>query len=310
MRRVRAWLIRLSGLFRKGRHDAELSAELESHLQLHIDDNLCGNDTRRRPAGGDAQAGRNRAAFAESIWPRQDPIGKQVAVNYVGAGRNTTDAPRFRRVVGMVENIKQKGLDAPVEPAVYTPYLQDETNHAFAGFSLFVRTIGPPAPLARSVRTLVHSLRPDQPIDVMQTMNDALFRALVPRRLSLVLVSSFAGLAVLLSAVGMFGMIAHAVSQRTHEFGVRMALGAQRRDVAQLVLGEGFKIVTLGVLAGIGASLALTRFTRTLLYGVGASDPLTFATVAILFTLVALAAAYLPAHRASRVDPMVALRYE
>jgi putative ABC transport system permease protein len=249
-------------------------------------------------------------AFAESIWPRQDPIGKQVAVNYVGAGRNTTDAPRFRRVVGIVENIKQKGLDAPAEPAVYTPYLQDETNHAFAGFSLFVRTIGPPAPLAGSVRTLVHSLRPDQPIDVMQTMNGALFRALAPRRLSLVLVSCFAGLALLLSAVGIFGMIAYAVGQRTHEFGVRMALGAERRDVAQLVLGEGFRIVTVGVLAGIGASLVLARFMRTQLYGIGPSDPLTLAAVAILFTFVALAASYLPAHRASRVDPMVALRYE
>jgi predicted permease len=249
-------------------------------------------------------------ALAESYWPGQDPIGKKIGVDYVGAGRNTTGAPRFRQIVGIVANVKQKGLDLPVEPALYTPYLQDETNHAFAGFSLFVRTIGPPTSVAGTVRVLVHSLRPDQPIDVMQTMNDALFRALAPRRVSLVLVGSFAALALLLSAIGIFGMIAYAVSQRTHEFGVRIALGARRSDVLQLVLGEGFKIVTAGVLAGIAASFALTRFMRSLLYGVGPNDPLTFAVVAVLFALVALAACYVPARRASHVDPMIALRYE
>jgi predicted permease len=249
-------------------------------------------------------------ALAESYWPGQNPIGKQIGMDYVGAGRNTTGAPRFREVVGVVANVKQKGLDFPFEPALYTPCLQDETNHAFAGFNLFVRTIGTPTSLAGTVRALVHSLRPDQPIDVMQTMNDALFRALAPRRLSLVLLSSFAGMALLLSAIGIFGMIAYAVSQRTHEFGVRMALGASRHDVVRLVLGEGFKIVIAGVLAGIVASFALTRFMRNLLYGVGPNDPLTLAFVVVLFALVALAACYIPARRASRVDPMVALRYE
>jgi putative ABC transport system permease protein len=249
-------------------------------------------------------------ALAESYWPGQDPIGKEVGVDYVGSGRNTTGAPRFRQIVGIVANVKQKGLDLPAEPALYTPYLQDETNHAFAGLNLFVRTIGPPTSVARTIRVLVHSLRPDQPIDVMQTMNDALFRALAPRRLSLVLVGSFAALALSLSAIGIFGMIAYAVSQRTHEFGVRMALGAARRDVLQLVLGDGCKIVTAGVFAGIAASFALTPFMRSLLYGVGPNDPLTFAVVAVLFALVTLAACYIPARRAMRVDPMAALKYE
>ena len=249
-------------------------------------------------------------ALAKSYWPGQDPIGKEIGVDYVGAGRNTTGAPRFRQVVGIVANVKQKGLDLPAEPALYTPYLQDETDHAFAGFNLFVRTIGPPTSVAGTVRVLVHSLRPDQPIDVMQTMNDALFRALAPRRLSLVLVGSFAALALLLSAIGIFGMIAYAVSQRTHEFGVRLALGAQRYDIVRIVLDEGFKIVISGVVAGIVASFALTQFMRNLLYGVGPNDPLTLAFVVVLFALIALAACYIPARRASRVDPIVALHYE
>jgi predicted permease len=249
-------------------------------------------------------------ALAESYWPAQNPIGKQIGVDYVGAGRSTASAPRLREVVGIVANVKQKGLDVPVKPALYTAYLQDETNHAFAGFNLFVRTPGPATSLAETVRTVVHSLRPDQPIDVMQTMNDALFKTLAPRRLSLVLVGTFAGLALLLSAIGIFGMIAYTVSQRTHEFGLRMALGARRQDVLQLVLGDGFKIVATGVFVGICASFALTRFMRSLLYSVGPNDPLTFAVIAVLFALVALAACYIPARRAAHVDPMVALRHE
>jgi predicted permease len=249
-------------------------------------------------------------ALAESYWPGQNPLGMQIGVDYVGAGRNIGDAPRFREIVGIVANVKQRGLDRTAEPALYTPYLQDETNHAFAGFNLFVRTIGPPTSLAGAVRALVYTIRPDQPIDAMQTMNDVLLRALAPRRLSLVLVGSFAGLALLLSAIGIFGMIAYTVSQRTHEFGVRMALGARRQDVLQMVIGAGLRIVVTGVFAGIGASLALTRFMRSLLYAIGPNDPLTFAVVPLLFAFVALAACYIPARRATRVDPMVALRYE
>jgi putative ABC transport system permease protein len=249
-------------------------------------------------------------ALAESYWPGQNPMGMQIGVDYVGAGRNITGTRRFREVVGIVANVKQTGLDGPTEPALYTPYLQDETNHAFAGFNLFIRTIGPPNSLAGTVRALVHSLRSEQPIDAMQTMNDALFRGLAPRRLSLVLVGSFAGLALVLSTIGIFGMVAYAVSQRTHEFGVRMALGAQRKDVLQMVIGAGLKIVATGVFLGIGASFALTQFMRSLLYAVGPDDPLTFAVIPLLFALVSLAACYIPARRAMRVDPMLALRYE
>jgi putative ABC transport system permease protein len=144
----------------------------------------------------------------------------------------------------------------------------------------------------------------------VQTMDDVIAGSLDARKLSMILLGIFAALALLLSCVGIYGVISYVVGQRTHEIGVRMALGAQRRDVMRLVLGEGAKMALVGVVAGIGAALGLTRLMANQLFGVTAQDPLTFAAVTIVLTLVALLACYLPARRAVRVDPMVALRYE
>ena len=249
-------------------------------------------------------------ALAAAYWPGQDPIGRRIAVDFVGPGRATNHAPRFREIVGVVANIRQQNLDAPPAPAVYTPYLQDETNHVFAGLYLFIRRAGPPGAVAPAVRALVRSLRADQPIDEMQTMNESLFRTLAPREFGLTLVGSFAVLALLLAAIGIFGMIAYAVNLRTPEFGLRMALGAQRGNILGLVLREGLRVGALGVFLGTCASLVCARFMRSMLFGIAPVDPITFAGVAALILLIALAACYVPAYRAMRVDPMVALRYE
>jgi putative ABC transport system permease protein len=249
-------------------------------------------------------------ALAESYWPGQDPIGKQLAVDYVGSGRTTSGVRRFREIVGVVENIKAKGLDLPVEPALYTPYLQDETNHVFAAMNLFVRTAGDPRWLAEGVRKQVHAIRPHQPVDRMRTMDDVLFQTLEPRRFSLVLVGSFAVLAMLLTAIGIFGMIAYSVSHRTREFGLRMALGARRGEVLGLVMKDGMLLAAIGLVVGLLSAVGFARTMSSLLFQVSSTDPLAFAAAIALISLVAACACFFPAWRATKVDPLVALRHE
>ena len=249
-------------------------------------------------------------ALAEAYWPGEDPIGKQVAVDYVGGGRTTNGIPRFRQVVGMVENVKQQGLDVPAEPGLYTPYLQDETNHVFGGMNVFVRTAGDPRLLAETLRKQVQAIRAHQPVDSMRTMNDVLYQTLAPRRFGLILVGSFAGLAVLLTAIGIFGMIAYAVSQRTREFGLRMALGAERAEVLGLVLKEAMILAATGVVLGAAIAIFFARAMTSLLFAVSATDPLAFAGAIALLAIVATCACFFPALRATKVDPLVALRDE
>ncbi len=248
--------------------------------------------------------------LAQAFWPGQTPIGKHLAVNYVGSGHQITRTLRLREVVGVVDDIKHNGLAVPAQPALYTPFLQDETNHDFAGMTLFVRSIADPHWLPSAVRGAVRDVQPDQPVDLIRTMDDVLVGTLAPRRFTLILVASFASLALLLSAVGLYGLVAYAVSLRTAEFGLRMALGAQQGAVLRSVLGEGLTLALVGEAIGVAASLTFTPFMRSLLFGVSASDPLTFIGVALLLTAVALVASWLPARRATKVDPMVALRYE
>jgi predicted permease len=249
-------------------------------------------------------------AMAETCWPGQDPIGKRIAVNYVGPGRDRSPAPRFREVVGVVANVKQKGLDVSAEPALYMPFLQDTTHHVFAGMHLFVRSRGAPLSLAGSLRTRVHAVKSDQPINEIRTMDSITLETLATRRLSLLLMGAFATLALVLSALGLYGAIAYSVSQRTREFGVRIALGGRRQDVLLLVMKEGLWQALAGIIVGAILAIAAAKAMAGLLFGVTPTDPITFVGVAVLLLVTAVAACYIPARRATRVDPMVALRYE
>jgi len=181
---------------------------------------------------------------------------------------------------------------------------------AAGGVAVVLRTAGDPAGIMKQVRQEVEALDSREVIYGVQTLDEILARSLAARRLSMILLGIFATLALVLSCVGIYGVTSYVVGQRTREIGVRMALGAQREDVMRLVLGEGARMALVGVAAGIAAALGLTRLMASQLFGVTAHDPLTFAAVAAALTMVALLACYLPARRAVRVDPVVALRYE
>jgi putative ABC transport system permease protein len=176
--------------------------------------------------------------------------------------------------------------------------------------TLAIRTTTATLTLAGAVRDTVKSIDRDQPVHSIRTMDELMTRALAPARFTLLLLSIFAGVSAVLAVTGIYGVMSHAVTERTHEIGIRMALGAETSDVLKLVVGQGLMLTIAGVVIGIGASLAVTRLITGLLYAVSATDAVTFAVVPVLLTGVALAASFIPARRAMKVDPMVALRYE
>jgi predicted permease len=246
--------------------------------------------------------------FARNWFPHENPIGKRVNLEQFNVQAE---------IVGVVGHVKQWGLGADQKSAVesqfFYPFMQlpEKLMPMVAGaVAVVLRTAGDPAAIMGPVRRAVRQMDSRQVIYGVQTMDDVLAGSFAARRLSMILLGIFAALALILSCVGIYGVISYVVGQRTHEIGVRMALGAQRGDVMRLVLLEGAKMALFGVAAGIAAALGLTRLMADELFGVTAQDPLTFAAVAIVLTLVALLACYLPARRAVRVDPMVALRYE
>jgi predicted permease len=246
--------------------------------------------------------------FARTYFPHENPIGQHV---------NLAHFKVQAEIVGVVGHVKQWGLGTDAKSAIeaqfYYPFMQlpEKVMPLVAdAVAVVLRTEGDPVAIMGLVRRAVDQIDPREVIYGVQTMDEVVASSFAARRLSMILLGIFAALALVLSCVGIYGVISYLVGQRTHEIGVRMALGAQRRDVMRLVLGEGAKMALIGVAIGITAALGLTRLMANELFGVTAHDPLTFVTVAILLTLVAMLACYLPARRAVRVDPMVALRYE
>jgi predicted permease len=246
--------------------------------------------------------------FARTYFPRENPIGKRV---------NLTQFNVQAEIVGVVGHIKQWGPGADAKSAIeaqfFYPFMQlpeELMRMSAGGVAVVLRTTGDPAAIMKPVRRAAAEMDAHQVIYNVQTMDDVVAGSLAARRLSMILLGVFAALALVLSCVGIYGVISYVVGQRTHEIGVRMALGAQHGDVMRLVVGEGAKMALLGVAAGIGGAFELMRLMEKQLFGVTAHDPLTFAAVAVLLVLIALLACYLPARRAVRVDPGVALRCE
>ena len=246
--------------------------------------------------------------FAREYFPGENPIGKHIHLATFGV---------TAEIVGVVGHVKQWGLDADSKSAIEAqldyPFMQlPEKLMPMVADSVAVvlRTEGDPTAVMGSVRRAVEEIDPREVIYNARTMDEVVSSSFASRRLSMLLLSVFAALALVLACVGIYGVISYLVTQRTHEIGVRMALGAERSDVLRLVIGHGARMALVGVAIGIGAALGLTRLMANQLFGVSAYDPLTFAAVAMLLIVVAAAACYIPAWRAMRVDPMIALRHE
>jgi putative ABC transport system permease protein len=236
--------------------------------------------------------------FVRAYWPHDDPLGKRVRVG-------DPDDP-WRTVVGVVAHVKNYGVDQPSRVETYLPYEQDPIN----AFTLVVRTTGDPASLSPRMRDAVLAVDPDVPIFNISTMEDLVAQNVAPRRLAVMLIGVFAGLALLLAGIGLYGVMSFTVSQRTHEIGIRMALGAHENDILRLVVRQGMLLAVTGLGIGMVGAFALPKLIGALLFQTSAADPQILAAVPVLLALVALAACYIPARRAMRVDPMVALRYE
>ncbi len=239
---------------------------------------------------------------ARRFFPNEDPIGKRFMFGHPSA----KNAPKWCTIVGVVSDTKLYGLANPARLEVYVPLRQD----AASDMTLLVKSGADPAALTSAIREAVQSIDKDQPLFAISTMKDLVSNSVATRRMTLVLLGLFSGLALVLGAIGIYGVISYSVAQRTHEIGIRMALGAPRHDVFRLVVGQGLKLAGIGIAIGIVGALGLARLMSSLLYGISATDFETFAGVSILLALVALLACYIPAQRAMRVDPTVALRYE
>jgi predicted permease len=239
--------------------------------------------------------------MVQRYWPDTDPIGKRI---YFGGAPNQPNL--YIEVVGVVGHTKHEGLDAENRVQLYFSHRQRGPS----SMAIAVRTDVPPLSLTPAIRQAVLSVDKDQPISQVKTMEQLLSESVGQRRLSMLLLGLFAGIALLLASIGIYGVMSYSVAQRSHELGIRMALGAARGNVLQLVMRQGMSLVVIGLVLGILGAIGVTRYLATQLFGVDPTDPATFALVAVGLALVALVATLVPALRATRVDPLVALRQE
>ena len=239
--------------------------------------------------------------MARSFWPNEDPVGKRIAIGEIRSDRD------WINIIGVVKDVRQVKLTADPKPQMYLTYRQ---FGFFDSRDLVVKTDVDPASMAATVRKAVWDIDKDQPVSNIQTMEAILADSIARQRFSMVLLAIFAGVALVLAGVGIYGVMSYSVAQRTHEIGIRMALGAQTGAVLKLAVGYGMTLVIIGIVIGLVAAFALTRLMSTLLFGLTATDPTTFTLISILLILVAAIASYIPARRATKVDPIIALRYE
>jgi putative ABC transport system permease protein len=238
--------------------------------------------------------------FVRRFFPNQEAIGKRISQSGPGYG------DKWMQIVGVVGNVKYLGLTVDTDPAYYMPFAQSYGSRMY----LAVRASGDAARMAEALRRDIQSIDPGVTLAQISTMEQALALSVSQPRFDTMLLALFAGIALLLAAVGIYGLIAYSVAQRTHEIGVRMALGAAQSDVVRMVVGQGVSLAAIGIVIGLGGAFALTRLLKTMLFGIGTTDALTFAAAPLGVILVVLLATFLPALRATRVSPVVALRYE
>jgi predicted permease len=241
--------------------------------------------------------------MARQYWPGADALGKRFKVG-------DPDEPLpWITIVGVAGDIHQMGPEVPVKAEMYFPYRQ-ETVHFYAPRDLVVRTSGDPLSIAGAVRREIRAVDADQPVANVRSLDEVLSKEIAPRRIAMTLLMTFAGLALVLASIGIYGVLSYFVTQSTPEIGVRLALGASQADVLKLVVGRGMRLALAGLAVGLAAALLLTRLMASLLFGVSATDATSFVAVSVLLIVVALLACYIPARRATKVDPLVALRYE
>src|SRR5438874_8590315 len=236
-------------------------------------------------------------ALARRYWPDEDPLGQRVTIGFETAPHE---------IVGIVASVKQSTLSAGARPAMYLPHLQLPTG----GMSIVIRTSSDPMSFATLARTQIHSVDPGIPVTNIRTMDEIFSASVAQQRFSMLLVGVFGALAVVLAAIGIYGVMGYSVTQRKHEIAVRMALGAKTSQVLRLILRDGLVLASLGVGIGLAGAFALTRLMSSLLFDVKPTDTQTFIGVSALLIVVALLACLIPARRATKVDPLVALRYE